>query len=246
MVRTLVCGDIHGRFKALRQVLKLSKFNYDKDRLIVLGDAVDGGINTYKCVEELLKIKDLIYIIGNHDEFFMKYINSGWAEEIWLQQGGCNTLNSYGAKTKEGQHWDDKSEVDTTNLKIPKTHKDFFNRGIYWYEQDNMMFVHGGFRPKLHPKNETKFNLIWDRDIINTARLYQKTGKKIGKWDMIFIGHTTTQMFANDHRIKDCYAPQQFANLMMCDTGAGWWGRLTVMDIHSKEFWVSDMQEPAR
>jgi len=80
-MKTFTIGDIHGRYKALKEVLKLSKFDYDNDKLIVLGDIVDGGINTYKVVEELLKIKNIIFVLGNHDcmhkdtEFLT---NNGW------------------------------------------------------------------------------------------------------------------------------------------------------------------------
>jgi len=41
-------GDIHGSFKALKQCLQRSKFNYQKDRLIVLGDIIPelaAGVN---------------------------------------------------------------------------------------------------------------------------------------------------------------------------------------------------------
>lgn len=33
-------GDIHGAYKALQQCLERSKFNYENDKLIQLGDVV--------------------------------------------------------------------------------------------------------------------------------------------------------------------------------------------------------------
>ena len=95
-MKTFVIGDIHGRIEALKEVLKKCGFKYKKDKLIVLGDIVDGGYNTYQVVEHLLKIQKCIYIIGNHDEWFMNHCKTGWAEEIWLSQGGANTIKSYG------------------------------------------------------------------------------------------------------------------------------------------------------
>ncbi len=64
--------------------MKKSRFDYNKDKLIILGDVVDGGYNSYLVVEELLKIKNKIFIIGNHDKWFTNHIKSGWSEEIWL------------------------------------------------------------------------------------------------------------------------------------------------------------------
>ncbi len=62
-MRRFVLGDVHGRILALKEVLKKSKFDYKKDKLIILGDVVDGGYNTYMVIEELLKIKNKILTI---------------------------------------------------------------------------------------------------------------------------------------------------------------------------------------
>ncbi len=66
-MKRYVVADIHGNCKALKQVLKRGKFDYKKDLLIVLGDVVDGFCDSYLVVEELLKIKNIVFIIGNHD-----------------------------------------------------------------------------------------------------------------------------------------------------------------------------------
>ncbi len=235
MKRTLVLGDVHGRFKALKEVLKKSKFNYQKDKLIILGDIVDGGPRTYEVVEELLKIKNIIYIIGNHDEFWMSHMRSGWAEEIWLQQGGCNTLKSYGASAIEAKHHGGDSIIDTSNLNIPVTHQHFFNTGRYYHLENNMLFVHGGFRPRVGVEKETKFNLVWDRDLIK----YAQEGNVINPYDSVFVGHTTTQTYGLSEPIR-------YGNLFMMDTGAGWNGKLSIMDINTKKYWQSKLLAPAR
>jgi len=49
-MKTFVIGDIHGAYKALIQCLKRSKFDYDRDRLICLGDVVDGYPETKECI----------------------------------------------------------------------------------------------------------------------------------------------------------------------------------------------------
>ena len=229
-------GDIHGRVKALKQVLKKVKFNYNNDKLIVLGDVADGGYNTYQVVEELLKIKNLIYIIGNHDEWFMNHIKTGWAEEIWLSQGGSNTLRSYGAKVIDANTHHQFTQLNTNNIKIPVTHQNFFNRGVYYHIEDNMIFVHGGFNPKIPlMTSQSKKDLLWDRDLINYAR----RGNIIEPYDSVFVGHTTTQTYGMD-------IPIQFKNLYMMDCGAGWNGCLAIMNIDTKKFEVSDKQSPIR
>ena len=161
-------GDIHGNLKALKQVFKISKFNYKKDFLIIIGDVVDGYNCSYEVVEELIKIKNKVFIIGNHDVWWMNHIANGWAENIWLLQGGNATKKSY--------------ELNGYNYKmIPDSHKEFFNSGIYYYELDNMLFVHGGFDYPKHPKDCDIENLIWDRDLIQRV----KCGLKIKEWNKI-------------------------------------------------------------
>lgn len=236
--KTYVIGDIHGRIEALKEVLKKCKFDYDKDRLIILGDVVDGGFDTYQCVEELMKIKHKILIEANHDQFFKKYIRSGWKKEIWIQQGGANTLRSYGGIVKEEDDWHKKSFIDATNVNIPITHQEFFNTAKYYYIENGMIFVHAGFDPNIPIEKNSKDTLIWDRQLITYAR----EGNVIKGYDKVFIGHTTTQIIMND---KDYCNPTQFKNLYCLDCGAGWSGKLCIMDIKTDKYWVSKKQEPA-
>src|SRR5688572_7027518 len=98
MVRTFVIGDIHGAYKALQQCLDRAHFDYLSDTLICLGDVCDGWPDTKLCIDELLKIKNLIYITGNHDIWALNWMKSKVAEEIWTSQGGAATIASYGDK----------------------------------------------------------------------------------------------------------------------------------------------------
>ena len=58
---------------------------------------------------------------------------------------------------------------------------------------------------------------------------------KFGEWEQIFIGHTTTMALL---RIT---TPLRVCNVVNLDTGAGWKGKLTLMDYDSGEFWQSDL-----
>jgi serine/threonine protein phosphatase 1 len=203
-------------------VLTLSKFDYELDELVVLGDVADGGYNTYEVVEELLKIKNLVLILGNHDEWFINHIRTGWAEDIWLLQGGNHTIESY----------------KRFNMNFPVTHQMFFNKAKFYHVEDNMLFVHGGYDPKKALDKQDKEYLLWDRSIIERF----KNGLK-SKFKKVFVGHTTTQLYSHDN-------PMGFISgesiLWMLDTGAGWNGRLSIMNIDTEEYWQSDLQSPAR
>ena len=213
-------SDIHGNLKALKQVLDISKFDYQEDLLIVLGDVCDGYNESYEVVEELLKIKNCVFIIGNHDEWFMDHINTGFAGHIWLSQGGENTLKSYKGKGYSGRNF-------------PKSHKDFFSNGRYYYELDEMLFVHGGFNYPKHPSECSVENLIWDRELIERAN----NGLVIRGWDKVFVGHTTTEREGSE---PVAYDTREGAELIKIDCGAGWEGRLCLYNIDTDEYILSD------
>src|SRR5688572_5143116 len=111
MPHTYVIGDIHGAFNALQQCLQRANFNYNTDHLICLGDVCDGWPDTKRCIDELLRIKNLTYIIGNHDQWFMAWLKSNTIEDLWIKQGGLATIASY----QDG---------------IPPTHQKFFDTAV--------------------------------------------------------------------------------------------------------------------
>ena len=95
MPKTFVIGDIHGSYRALLQCLEKSQFNYLEDHLICLGDVADGWPETRESIDELLKIKNLKYILGNHDFWTLNWMETGYPEQGWIDQGGIATINSY-------------------------------------------------------------------------------------------------------------------------------------------------------
>jgi len=231
-MKRFVIGDIHGRIDALKEVLKASKFNYHNDKLIVLGDIVDGGPDAFLVIEELIQIENLVFVIGNHDRWFMNYLRKGDAPELWVQQGGQVTIESY--KGTVGMRNAIHDTRDVKDLIVPTTHQEFLNRGVYYHEEDNMVFVHGGFNPTLPIEYQRDVNLCWDRELIDFA-----IGHKIEGWEKVFVGHSTTLCFGTT-------LPRQRNNLWMMDTGAGHCGKLTIMNVDTEEYWQSKIQPSCR
>ena len=63
-MKTYVLGDIHGAYRALTQVFERSGFVAQRDRLIFLGDAVDGWSQSPESIEELMQVKYLVYLLA--------------------------------------------------------------------------------------------------------------------------------------------------------------------------------------
>lgn len=243
MKRIIVTGDIHGNFKGLKQCLERSNFDYENDTLIQLGDIVDGWNEVYQCVDELLKIKNLISIKGNHDDWFNTYLLRGVHPTGW-SYGGEGTLDSYCINL--GCYYDKNHNGKfNTNLNnyndIPQTHRNFFNKQLNYYkDEDNNVFVHGGFARNLRLKDQTDSSIYyWDRDLWLQALGYKSMNNTEHPFKIkepvkeIYIGHTTTMNWDTDK-------PMNAVNIWNLDTGSGFKGKLTFMDINTKEYWQSD------
>jgi len=225
-MRRLVLGDIHGGYKALLQVFERSNFNYDEDQLIFIGDVADGWSETKECIDELLKVKNLVYILGNHDIWAWDWMEDGLKPSIWLKQGGAATIRSYDHSIYSSQ----------TKPDVPKLHIEFFKKGLpYYISDDNKLFVHGGIELDKDISAQGLKIFVWDRSLYKKAEELHKIegpNSKITEYEEVYIGHTTTESFSLD--------PVQYCEVWNLDQGAGWGGRLSIMDVDTKVFWSSD------
>lgn len=239
-MRKFCVGDVHGNFRALKQVLERSKFDYENDLLITLGDIVDGWSETYECVEELLKIKNRIDIRGNHDEWFQTYLRLGMHGSGWKQGAGATRESYLKHSGREGMTfesmWGTISSLNPAD--IPQTHKDFFLNQINYYVDDNKCFVHGGFDRFEKIKRQFGYTLYWDRSLWSQAQSCKGTKlTTVDNFDHIFIGHTHVDGVKNPKCL-----PLTRGGITNLDTGAGWSGKLTLMNIDNiKEFYQSDL-----
>ena len=218
-MKNFVIGDIHGSLKALLQCLSRSGFDYVNDILIVLGDVCDGWGEVPQCIEELLKVTNLVYIWGNHDFWTNKWFKEGWTNPVWELQGGNATKDAY---------------INNGDLMVK--HRHFFDVAKAYYIYDKKLFVHGGLYPINRPiEKQELFDLMWDRDLFKNARHkhFQKPNFKYTNFDEIFIGHTATEGVNEGKPFKVC-------NVWNLDQGAGWSGKLTIMDIDTHKYWQSD------
>lgn len=106
-----VISDIHGCYREFLALLDNIHFSAD-DWLYVLGDAADRGPEPIKVLQDLLRRKNVTYILGNHDYMFLyflgrkgldladKYLEDCVPEDIadfrmWLEDGGITTAKQF-------------------------------------------------------------------------------------------------------------------------------------------------------
>ena len=231
-MKTFCTADLHGGYKALLQVLERSNFNKEEDTLICLGDVADGWGEVPEVFEELLSIKNLIYVIGNHDVWLLDFLKFRKAPHIWLSQGGQSTWKSYEALA---------NMMDFDQI---ERHIKLLEEAKHYHIQDSKVFVHGGYDWKTPIDQQSLNDLIWDRAMFKTALMWdhKKEGLKFPIYDEIYIGHTTTTLAPhfNKHYKSDT-KPLFLTNLIALDTGGGWEGKLTIMNIDTKEYFQSDL-----
>lgn len=213
-------GDLHGAHLALQQVLERSNFDPAKDTLISLGDICDGWPFVRECCEILQGLPNFVGIIGNHDDWAVTWArtNGEWKDPIWTTQGGEMTLTSF--------------NNDPSQFPL-----EWFLGFNLIVEHDQNIFVHGGIDPNQKDINkQTRDMCTWDRELIHHAKIkhFSKPDFHYGGWDKIFVGHTTTQMAGK-------LEPLRYCNVIMMDTGAGWSGKLSLMDVDTGDYWQSDL-----
>jgi serine/threonine protein phosphatase 1 len=229
MKRSLVIGDIHGGLKAVHQVFERALVSKE-DLLIFLGDYVDGWSESSMVLDYMLKLEqqqDCIFIKGNHDVWCEEWLRTGNANSVWLMHGGAETIQSYAG-------------VDHTKKMV---HLQFLERMPYYYIDDNnRLFIHAGFTSMHGPQKEFhNSNFSWDRTLWEMALTVDPSitkdsllfPKRLKLFSEIYIGHTPTLYYDETIPMRGC-------NVWNIDTGAAFSGKLTVMDIDTKQFWQSD------
>jgi serine/threonine protein phosphatase 1 len=233
-MKTFVMGDIHGAYPKLIQCLQRSGFDYSADRLIQLGDVTDRGDQVAECVDELLKIDNLIAIKGNHDDWFNEFLLTGHHPVLW-EQGGDATARSYLRRIGKEKLLFKKATGYKTALRpedVPETHRRFFaGQLLYFIDESNNCYVHAGFDRHRAFEGQRPQVYFWDRDLWTDALNHQFD--KVAPFNRVFIGHTPTANWG-------IYKPMRAANVFNLDTGAGREGCLSIMDVDTKKFWQSD------
>lgn len=227
--RTLAIGDIHGGLKAVLQVLEKAAVTAT-DKLIFLGDYVDGWSESAGVIDYMIalsKTNNCIFIKGNHDAWCETWLRTGEADSTWLFHGGQETIDSYA----------------TANANKKLLHLNFLEQMPYYFiDEQNRLFIHAGFTSMHGPQNEFhNSNFSWDRTLWETALVMDKRIKKdsvlfpkrLKLFSEIYIGHTPTQYYNVEEPMQGC-------NVWNMDTGAAFYGKLSIMDIDTKQFWQSE------
>lgn len=229
-MRTFAIGDIHGGLKGLLQVLNQLEIT-EEDQLIFMGDYVDGWSESAQVIDFLIELStkiNCIFIKGNHDVWCENWLkNEQDVSPVWFMHGGKATIESYDDFSKEEK----------------LQHLQFFeSMKMYHLDSQNRLFLHAGFTSMHGVERETfthKFctdRTLWEMALAmdkNIDETYETYPKRLKHYHEIFIGHTPTINYGIDK-------PMNAINIWNVDTGAAFTGKITALNIDSKEFFQSD------
>ncbi|MBC3757116.1 serine/threonine protein phosphatase [Hyunsoonleella sp. SJ7] len=229
-MRIFAIGDIHGGLKALVELLNKLQIK-EEDRLIFMGDYVDGWSESAQVVQFLIELSEkfeCIFIKGNHDVWCEEWLRDGDVNKVWYMHGGKETMESY-----EGF-----SDAQKTK------HLAFFeNLKMFHLDEENRLFLHAGFTSMHGVEKEVfKTTLYFDRTLWEMALTMDKRieknselyPKRLTHYNEIYIGHTPTINYKR-------YEPMNAINVWNIDTGAAFFGPLSAINIDTKEVFQSDV-----
>ena len=129
---TYAIGDIHGcnrTFQALLDQLPLQP----GDALILLGDLIDRGPDSKGVIDRVWQLQaaghSVTCLRGNHEQLLLNARLDDEKLELWLFNGGRQTLESFGVERIQ---------------EIPRVYLAFMRSMPYWYETEGYLCVHGG------------------------------------------------------------------------------------------------------
>lgn len=140
--RTLIIGDVHGCYKELKKLLKKVKADPDQDRILFIGDLINKGPDS-RNVWEIFREMKATCIMGNHE-----------LSLLHLVDGKSHKHSKY---------------LDHLRKNFGRVFDDFVadvHQFPLWYEDHELMLVHGGLVPGLHPDQTDPWHLVtirtWD------------------------------------------------------------------------------------
>ncbi|MGK0576017.1 metallophosphoesterase [Macrococcus capreoli] len=145
MRKIYAMSDIHGHYQEFIDALMNIDLNDKENKLILLGDYIDNGMNSKAVIEKIMTLEkeypeQIITLLGNHDEFLINWLLG--LEDCYIDD---KTLVSF--FTIEDLTGHTVNDLRTTFIKKYPHITHWLkrkNKEQRYYETDNQIFVHAG------------------------------------------------------------------------------------------------------
>ncbi len=197
--RIYTIGDVHGYCDILKQMhtqiyLDIEENPIEKITIIHLGDYINRGLQSRQVIEYLMGLAhqdsaiEYIHLYGNHENAIIEFIDdpTGQARE-WHAWPNKNYLISYGIGPDEEDAIQLAQIIKDT---VPPSHFNFMRQLPHYFQVDDFLFVHNGPRPGVKLKEQTKEDLINNREPFMSTRDPHEY--------FVIHGHTSTSDYQVD------------------------------------------------
>lgn len=212
-------SDIHGMYgsfmRRIRQLNNLESIKSGEDRLVLLGDYVDVGLNSFKVVKTIYELQrdvgeNMIVLMGNHDKWFLEFVegnNPGWisVDSAWLtlegfmQDKDISVLKNMLKRSKPGMGRLIKAS-DYCRKSIISEHGDiirWMRKLPLYYETDRQIFVHAGI--------DEEAKDLWAVGTSDVTFISKYPAKKGQFYKDIVAGHVSVSSLKRDFDFHDIY-----------------------------------------
>ncbi|HVF82992.1 MAG TPA: metallophosphoesterase family protein [Sphingomicrobium sp.] len=233
--RAYAIGDVHGRLDLLDGALQQIAADHAergggrRGLLIFLGDLIDRGPNSVGVIERVrsgpLPGFRTVALAGNHEEVLLRLVD---AQELglldqWLGFGGDACLRSYGGDPDLLAAMPEEEALRQLGAVIPADHLAFLRDLGDTFSFGDYLFVHAGLRPGVPLSRQRQSDLRWiRRDFLDDPRDHGV---------MVVHGHTITEQI------------DEKPNRIGIDTGAYYFGVLTVVGVEDEHRWYLQQSE---
>jgi hypothetical protein len=192
-MKTIIIGDIHGRYNQLRVVLDLINFDPTRDRLICLGDYLNYGPDSQLVVNYLIycgkQSPRHLFLRGNHESTVLDCWSGLSLRAGFLNlDPGMRTVRSYGRDPDEAASRSRKI-ADREGLKefvgwiFPSDHLEFFNATVPCAWLDKIFTSHAGLIRDLPIEAHKPDYYYWgDRSWVDTRSPDDQPPVVCGHW----------------------------------------------------------------
>ena len=182
-----VIGDVHGFNLTLRELVDKLEL-VQGDFVVILGDLIDRGPNSFDVVQFVKNSENLLSLKGNHEKMMIDLLTTAGLESPdyqlmnWLRVGGLATVTSYiNAHTDENGIEDSKALDDIIGVD-----KNWMSNLPSQIVLDKWRLVHGGYDPNIPIDEHTDEQLLYIRKPFHNAE------KPIDEERTVLFGHSVT------------------------------------------------------
>lgn len=159
--RRIAIGDVHGCMHTLKYLTEYKLRIQPGDTVYFLGDYVDRGPDSKGVIDYILDLKNsgvqVEALKGNHEDMMLRALKNPLDElDIWVMNGGRQTLESYGLQDVP---WNEISP----DLFDP-THIGFLNGLKHYIRTKDFYLVHAGLNFYADDPLKDTHSMMWQRD----------------------------------------------------------------------------------